>query len=112
MIPLVNIESRVDSGRLAVDYTNDTLAVWGKENSCHAGHVFDIENNKPILSFNDKFNNPSCKCSCTPYFMSKDELMVLNSENGSFDLYDLTNGNHIENVNVPGNCAVYSCIDL
>lgn len=104
MIPLVNIKSKVDSGRLAVDYSSDTLAIWGKTISCHAGFVFDIENNKRILSFNDEFNNPTC--ICTPYFMSKNELMVLNSENGSFDLYDLTNGQHIENINVPGNFLI------
>lgn len=99
MIPLVNIESRVDSGRLAVDYTTDTLIIWGKENACLTGCVFDIENNKKTLSFKDELNNPTC--NYIPYFMTKDEVIVLNSENGSFDLYDLTSGQLIRNTTLP-----------
>jgi len=101
MIPLVNIKSKINSGCLAVDYTTDTLIIWGRENSFQTGCMFDIENNKQILSFRDKANNPTCKY--TPYFMSKDELIVLNSENGSIDFYDLISGQHIKNINLPGN---------
>lgn len=99
MIPLVNVESKVDSGRLAVDHTTDTLIIWGQENSYLTGCVFDIENNKETLSFKDESNNP--KFNYTPHFMTKDKLIVLNSENGSFDLYDLISGNHIENIILP-----------
>lgn len=99
MIPLVNVESKVDSGRLAVDYTTDTLIIWGKENSYLTGCVFNIESNKKILSFKDESNNPTC--NCIPHFMTKDELIILNSEYGSFDLYDLTSGQHIEKIILP-----------
>lgn len=100
MIPLVNIDSNVDSGRLAVDYTTDTLIIWGKENFSHVGCVFDIENNKKVLSFKDEFNDPTN--TLIPYFMSKDEIIVLNSENGSLDLYDMTSSQRIENICLPG----------
>lgn len=96
MIPLVNVDSKVDSGQLAVDHTTDTLIIWGKENSYLTGCVFDIENNKKTQSFKDESNNPTC--NYTPHFMTKDVLTILNSENGSFDLYDLTSGQHIENI--------------
>lgn len=108
MIPLVNIESKIDNGRLAIDFSTDKLIIWGKENSCSTGCVFDIENNKRVLSFCNKSNKPLD--SYTPYFMSKDDLIVLNSENGSFDLYDLISGQHIENINLPGRSLnVFSC---
>lgn len=100
MIPLMNAESKVDSGYLAVDYISDTLVIWGKENTYHTGCVFDIENNKQLLTFKNELVHPTC--SYMPYFMSKDELIVLNSENGSFGLYDLISGQHIENINLPG----------
>jgi len=102
MIPLVSIESKVNSGCLAIDYSTNTLIIWGKDNilNCQTGCVFDIENNKQILSLRDITNNPTYKY--IPYFMSKDELIVLNSEKGSFDFYDLTSGQHIKNVNLPG----------
>lgn len=101
MIPLLNIESKVDSGYLAVDYTTDTLVVWGKENTLHiTGCVFDIENNKQTLEFRNESNDEMC--SYKPYFMSKDELLVLNSEKGFLDLYDLTSGQHIQKIDLPG----------
>lgn len=100
MIPLVNIKSKINSGRLAVDCSTDKLVIWGKENLINTGCVFDIENNKKVLSFCDESNNPLD--SYTPYFMSKDKLTVLNSENGSFDLYDLISGQHISNISLPG----------
>lgn len=100
MIPFVNVDCKVDSGRLAIDYKTDTLVVWGKENSWHIGCVFDIENNKETLTFRDECNNPAS--NLVPYFMSKNELIVLNSEYGSFDLYDLTSGKLIENISSPG----------
>lgn len=108
MIPVVNVESKVDSGRLAVDHTTDTLIIWGKENSYLTGCVFDIENNKKKFSFKDESNNPTC--SYTPYFMTKDELIILNSENGSFDLYDLISSQHIENIILPSEYYNFSLI--
>jgi len=100
MILLVDIDCKIDSGRLAVDHTTDTLIIWGKENAYHAGCVYDIENNKQILSFRNEIY--SSTCNSTPYFMSKNELIVLNSLKGSFDLYDLTSGRHLENISLPG----------
>lgn len=101
MIPLVKIGSKIDGGQLAVDHTTDSLIVWGKENSnCHIGCLFDIENNKQVLSFKNGINDPTC--SYMPYFMSKNELTVLNSDKGSIDLYDLTSGQHVENINLNG----------
>lgn len=101
MIPLLNINCKVDGGYLAVDYTTDALVVWGKENLHTTGCVFDIENNKQTLAFRNKSNDEMC--SYKPYFMSKDELLVLNSEKGFLDLYDLTSGQHIHNIDLPGN---------
>jgi len=100
MIPLVNIDSKVDSGYLAVDCTSDTLIIWGKQNACHTGCVFDIENNTRTLMIRDVTNDPAC--IYTPHFMNKNELVVHNSENGSFDLYDLTSGQHVKKINLPG----------
>lgn len=100
MIPLVNFDNKVDSGRLAVDHTTDMLIIWGNEYACQTGCIIDIKNNKQFMSIRDKSYNSTC--ICTPYFMSKDELLVLNSENGLFDMYDLTSGRHIVNVNLPG----------
>lgn len=100
MIPLLNIESKVNSGHLAVDYTTDTLIIWGKEELYSTGCVFDIENNKQTLKISNEFNNSMC--NYIPYFMSKDILVVLNSENGSFDLYDLTSGQHTDKIDIPG----------
>ncbi|VVC26453.1 WD40/YVTN repeat-like-containing domain,WD40-repeat-containing domain [Cinara cedri] len=99
MIPLRSIESKIDSGRLAVDITTSTIIIWGKENVYPIGDVYDIENNKRILAFENESNNPMC--SYVPYFMSNNELVVLNSENGSFDLYDLTSGEHLDKINLP-----------
>ncbi|XP_060833770.1 WD repeat-containing protein 73-like [Rhopalosiphum padi] len=99
MIPLVNIDSKVESGRLAVDCTTDTLIIWGKENACYTGCIFNIENNTKTLMISDVPNDPVC--NYTPHFMSKNELVVQNSHNGSFDLYDLTSGQHVKNVNLP-----------
>lgn len=104
MIPLVNIDSKVESGQLAVDYTTDTLIIWGKENSHHTGCIFNIENNMKTFMIRDVPNDPMC--IYTPHFMSKNELVVQNSENGSFDLYDLTSGQHVKNVNLPGKYLV------
>lgn len=100
MIPLVNIKSKIDNGHLAVDHTTDTLIIWGKDNACPAGHVFDIENNKKVVAFKDDINNSTH--NYMPYFMSKNELIVLNSEKGSFDLLDLTSGQKMDNINLPG----------
>jgi len=100
MIPLVNIDSKVESARLAVDCTTDTLIVWGKENDCYTGCVFNIENNTKTLIIRDVKNDPACVY--TPHFISKNELVVQNSESGSFDLYDLTSGQHVKNIHLPG----------
>lgn len=100
MIRLMNVESKIDSGHLAIDYTSDSLIIWGKENAYLAGCVIDIESNKQTLTFIDESNHPTH--NFTPYFMSKDKIIVLNSENGSFDLYDLIGGQCIENINLPG----------
>lgn len=102
MEPLEEIKSEVDSARLAVDHTNDTLVIWGKEITSNKtqGFTYDIEILKRVLTFGPKFDDPAS--SYTPYFMSKNELMVLSSINGSFDLYDLNSGHHIEKINLPG----------
>lgn len=103
MIPLINIESKFNSGRLAVDDTTDSLVIWGKENTFLGGSAIDIENNKQIMLFRDEFNDPTC--NYIPYFMSKDKLFVLSSDKGSFDLYDFINGQLIENIKLPSiNC--------
>lgn len=109
MIPLVNVENKVDSAHLAVDHTTDTLIIWGNEHTRQTGCVFDIKNNKQFISIENKSYDPTSVC--TPYFMSKNELFVLNSENGSFDLYDLTSGRHLVNINLPGN-SMFTIINL
>lgn len=100
MIPLMNIDSKVDSGHLAVDCTTNSLVIWGKENTSHTGCIFDIENNTRIQFIRDVTNDPDC--IYIPHFMSKNELVVQNSNNGSFDLYDLTSGQHLDKINLPG----------
>lgn len=100
MIPLINVRSKVNSGHIAVDSTNNTLIIWGKENEYYTGDVFNIEYNKLLLKFWDE--SVHSNCNCIPYFMSEDELIVLNSENGSFGLYDLISGKRVENINLPG----------
>lgn len=99
MEPLLQVKSEVDSARLAVDHMTDTLVVWGKENPIYKGCVYDLEIFKRVFTLY-KFDDTNW--NCTPYFMSKNELMVLNSGNGSFDLYDLNSGLHIEKINLPG----------
>lgn len=100
MIPLANFENKVDSGRLAVDHTSDTLIIWGNEHASQTGCVIDIKNNKQFMSIKDKSFDSAC--ICRPYFISKNELLVLNSENGLFDMYDLASGRHLVNINLPG----------
>lgn len=100
MISLVNIDSKVENAHLAVDCTTDTLIIWGKENARHTGCVFNIENSKKMLMIKDVTNDPAC--IYTPHFISTNELVVQNSENGSFDLYDLTSGQHLEKIHLPG----------
>lgn len=99
MISLVNIDSKVENAHLAVDCTTDTLIIWGKENARHTGCVFNIENSKKMLMIKDVTNDPAC--IYTPHFISTNELVVQNSENGSFDLYDLTSGQHLEKIHLP-----------
>lgn len=111
MIPLVSFESKINNGHLAVDHTTNSLIIWGKENTnCHIGCLFDIENNRQVISFRGRINDPTCRY--IPYFVSKDELIVLNSDKGSFDLHDLTSGRHIENINLDGMIFTYVNLPL
>lgn len=100
MIPIISFDSKIDSGKLAINHLNDTFIVWGRENTWQNGKLFDIENNKCLLVCKDELNDATN--NYVPQFISKDKLIVLNSNNGAFDMYCITNNQHIINIAQPG----------
>ncbi|XP_050538712.1 uncharacterized protein LOC126904080 [Daktulosphaira vitifoliae] len=96
MCPLLSFDSKIDGGKLAVHQLNNSLVIWGKENVKQCGHIFDIEKNKCMQTLGDEDND--LISSYLPQFTSNNELLVLNSDTGSFTLYNLIDGQKISTV--------------